>query len=78
MPNEAREDSEYQPHWNELITLQEASKLSALSPTHLRRLVSEGEIWGKKLGRDWFTTEKVIKDYLARDRRPGPKTMTEN
>jgi len=78
MADEDREGSSYQPHWNELVTLHEASKLSGLSPNHLRRLVSEGEIWGEKLGRDWFTTEHSVKKYLARDRRPGPKPKGEN
>ena len=78
MPDEDREDSEYQPRWNELVTLQEAVKLSGLSPNHLRRLVSEGDLWGRKLGRDWFTTEKAVREYLARDRRPGPKPKSES
>jgi hypothetical protein len=62
-----------QPSIDDLITLSEAAKRSELSPNHLRLLVSTGEIWGKKLGRDWFTTEEVVREYLARDRRPGPK-----
>lgn len=78
MPDEGLGDSEYQPRWNELLTLKEAAKLSGLSPNHLRRLVSEGEIWGRKLGRDWFTTELAVNEYLARDRRPGPKGKSEN
>ena len=78
MPDLDRENDEYQPRWNELVTLHEAAKLSGLSPNHLRRLLSEGEIWGKKLGRDWFTTEPAVKKYLARDRRPGPKSKSKN
>ena len=73
MPEDDREEIEYRPRWDELITLQEAAKLSGLSPNHFRRLVSEGEIWGKKLGRDWFTTKHSVKKYLSRNRRPGPK-----
>ena len=73
MPGDVPEESGYRPYWDELISLQEAAKLSGLSQNHLRRLVSEGEIWGRKLGRDWFTTSRVINEYLARDRRPGPK-----
>ena len=73
MPDEERENDEYRPRWDELITLQEATKLSGLSQRHLRLLVSQGELWGKKLGRDWFTTELAVRGYLARDRRPGPK-----
>jgi hypothetical protein len=62
-----------QPSLDELITLNEAAKFSGLSPNHLRLLVSRGDIWGRKLGRDWFTTEKSVRNYLSRDRRPGPK-----
>ena len=62
-----------QPGLNELITLSEAADLSGLSPNHLRLLVSKGVIWGKKLGRNWFTTAQAIKEYLKQDRKPGPK-----
>ncbi len=78
MPDQHQKDDKYQPPWNELVTLHEAAMLSGLSQNHLRHLVSEGEIWGKKLGRDWFTTEHAVKKYLARDRRPGPKPKSEN
>ena len=78
MPGEVQEDSEYQPHWNELITLHEAAKLSELSPNHLRHLVSQGDVWGRKLGRDWFTTELAVKEYLARDSRPGTRFGRKN
>ncbi len=63
-----------QPTLEELITLGKAAELSGLSPPHLRRLVSTGEIWGKKLGRNWFTTAQAVREYLARDRRPGPRS----
>ena len=62
-----------QPGLDELITLSEAAKLSGLSPSHLRLLVSEKEIWGRKLGRNWFTTEQAVREYLARRVKPGPK-----
>ena len=65
--------SEYQPRLNELITLRQAARLSGLSPNHLRLLVGRGDIWGMKIDRYWLTTEKVVREYLARDRRPGPK-----
>jgi len=78
MPDKDREDSEYQPRWNELITLQEAAKFSGLSQNHLRLLASQGEIWAKKLGTNWFTTELAVKDYLALDRRPGPKPKNQS
>lgn len=59
---------------NELITLKEAAKLSGFSYSHMRYLARNGELWAKKMGRDWFTTEQAVLEYMARDRRPGPKT----
>lgn len=62
-----------QPSLDELISLREAAELSGLSTSQLRLLVSRGDIWGVKLGRNWVTTAKVVEEYMARDRRPGPK-----
>ena len=62
-----------QPKLDDLISLEEAAKLSGLTADHLRRLVRQGDLWGKKIGRNWVTTEQAVKEYLARDRRPGPK-----
>ena len=58
---------------NDLISLSEAAKLSGLSHDHLRRLAGQGEFWAKKIGRFWVTTEQAVNEYLARNRRPGPK-----
>lgn len=57
----------------DLISLKEAAAISGLSHDHLRRLAGRGDLWAKKIGRDWLTTEKAVKEYLARKRRPGPK-----
>ena len=61
------------PSLDELITLQEAAKFSGLSASHLRLLVRQGDVWGVKLGHYWLTTPQAVEEYLARDRRPGPK-----
>ena len=63
----------YQPSLDELISLSEAAELSGLSPSHLRLLVSTKEMWGRKLGRNWFTTEAAVREYLTRGVKPGPK-----
>ena len=76
MSNQAKESSQDQPSWDELISLKEAAELSGLSYSHIRYLARNGELSAKKLGRDWFTTEQAVKEYLARDRRPGPKPQT--
>jgi len=62
-----------EPRLSELITLKEAAKLSGFTTRHLRKLATNGEIWAKRLGRNWFTTEKAVREYLARNRKPGPK-----
>jgi len=64
---------ENQPSLDDLITSREAADLSGLSHSHVRLLIRRGDIWGKKKGRDWFTTAQAVREYLARNRRPGPK-----
>ena len=63
-----------QPNIGELITLSEAAELSGFTTRHLRHLAVNGEIWAKKLGRNWFTTAQAVREYLARERKPGPKS----
>ena len=62
---------------SELISLREAAEISGLSHSHLRLLVRRGDIWGKKMGRDWFTSLQAVNIYLSRDRKPGPKPNSE-
>lgn len=62
-----------QPSLDELISLRKAAELSGLSASHLRLLVSRGDIWGIKLGRNWVTTAQAVKEYIAQGRRPGRK-----
>lgn len=62
-----------EPSLDDLVSLREAAQLSGLSASHLRLLVRRGDIWGVKLGHNWVTTAEAVEDYLAQDRRPGPK-----
>ncbi len=73
MPDKRKRVDSLQPSLDELISLADAAELSGLSPVFLRRLVAQRVIWGKKLGRNWFTTAQAVREYLARDRRRGPK-----
>jgi excisionase family DNA binding protein len=66
-------NDDYQPGLEELISLKKAAEVSGLSQDHLRRLAEKGQIWAKKLGRNWVTTEQAVRRYLAHERRPGPK-----
>ena len=63
----------YHPCIDDLILLGEAALISGLSHNHLRYLVSRGDVWGRKLGRDWFTTEQAVKEYISHEHRTGPK-----
>lgn len=62
-----------QPRLDELISLQDAAALSGLSQPHLSLLIRQRKLWGKKIGRNWVTTKQAVREYLARDRKPGPK-----
>ena len=73
MPGSNREKSDDQPRLDELISLREAANMSGLSLGHLGLLIRKGELWGKKIGRNWVTTEQAVREYLAREHRPGPK-----
>jgi hypothetical protein len=70
--NDIDQDKE-QPKIDELISLREASELSGLTHPHLALLIRQGKLWGEKIGRNWVTTEEAVKDYLALDRKRGPK-----
>jgi excisionase family DNA binding protein len=55
----------------EWITTQEAANFSGLSQSHVRYLIRNGLVPGRKLGRDWVTTRRAIEEYLATNPRPG-------
>lgn len=63
---------------SKLITVTDASKIEAvgdsLSTRQIQRLIKDGRMAGIRLGRNYFTTEEAVRDYLRQDRRTGPKT----
>jgi len=56
-----------------LISLAEAAEVCGLSAGYLCQLVRDRVIWGKKIGCNWVTTAEAVAEYLAQDRRPGPR-----
>ena len=58
---------------NILITISEAETISGLSKRHIRLLLEQGRIKGKKIGRDWVTTKEAVDEYLKLGVKPGPK-----
>lgn len=75
MPSEAQELTFLDQVAHKLISVTEASALSGLTTSYIRRLLRQKNVLGVKVGRDWFTTEDAIRTYLAQDRRPGPKSV---
>ena len=75
MPNRSQDEFEdVRPSsFAELIPLSEAADISELSQPHLANLARKKKFWALKMGRNWFTTEAAIREYIARDRKPGPK-----
>jgi excisionase family DNA binding protein len=73
MPDVVNEGNGSESILDNLLSLREAAERCGLSSSHLRLLVRSGDIWGRKLGRNWVTTEQAVNEYLARNPRPGPK-----
>jgi hypothetical protein len=63
-----------EPSIADLITFEEAARLSGFTTRHLRKLASNNQLWARKLGRNWFTTVQAINVYLSADHKPGPKS----
>ena len=64
---------EYEPRLDELMSLSEAAQHTDISASHLRLLVRSGEVWGRKMGRNWVTTKAAVDQYLAQEHKTGPK-----
>lgn len=78
MSNYQTEDDADQPRLDELIPLSQAAEISGLSQPHLALLARQGELKAAKISRNWVTTEAAVQEYLARNRRPGPKPKQED
>jgi len=68
MMNTIQPDREY-------ITTPEASKRSGLSKNYLTLLLRKGTLKGFRLGsaREWFIYTDSLEQFLATDRKSGPK-----
>lgn len=51
-----------------VISLSEASKIYGYHSDYLSSLIRKGEIKGKKIGGNWFTTEEAVKEYLFKQK----------
>jgi hypothetical protein len=48
------------------ISLQEASRICSYSPEYLRLLARQKKIISKRIGRNWYTTEEAVQEYVAK------------
>ena len=73
MPSNPARASSYQPPFEELILVKTAAKRCGLSAGHIRHLIRSGDVWAVKLDIYWYTTEQAVREYLARNIKPGRK-----
>jgi excisionase family DNA binding protein len=57
---------------NEWITTKEAAELTRYHPTHIRWLIREDRIEGRKLGRDWLIDRESLEEYARNMKSLGP------
>ncbi len=64
------------------ITTKEAAKVSDYHPEHIRELLREGKVQGKKFGPIWQVSKTSLLDYLIKmeklGTRRGPKPRLSN
>ena len=58
---------------SEWISVKEAADYTGYTEGHIRYLLREGKLEGRRFGRDWFTTAQALREYLASSPKPGPK-----
>lgn len=63
---------------SEWISVEEAAVYTGYSKRHIRHLLENELVEGKKFGRDWFTTKEALDKYLATNPRPGPTPKNTN
>lgn len=57
----------------EWITTSDAAELSEYHPEHIRRLIRDGTITGKKFGIVWQVSLSSIQEYLEAMKQAGQK-----
>jgi excisionase family DNA binding protein len=62
---------------SEWISVKEAAEYTGYTESHIRHLLRDGLVKGQRFGRDWFTTQKALDEYLATNPRPGPELKSQ-
>lgn len=53
------------PNFPKMYNTDEVSKILCVHKATALKLMSEGSIKSKKIGRSWMATEEAIKDYMT-------------
>ena len=53
-----------------MLTLTEAAVRLGVQPGTLRVQIAKGKLKAKKMGRDWFVSEREVARYAKENRRP--------
>jgi len=56
---------------SEWITTAEAAELTGYHAVHIRRLIRDGHISGKKFGRDWLVNRESAQAYAEKMKELG-------
>jgi hypothetical protein len=59
-----------------LIDTKEASLISAMTESYMRKLVQRGIVKGRKVRRDWLIDRKSLQQFLASEMKVGRPTLS--
>lgn len=62
--------------FDRILSLEEASQRSGISSSWLRRLVDDGRLPAKKVGKTWLVLEEDVDALAAQERPRGPRVKT--
>lgn len=57
----------------ECLTSSQARQQSELSSVYLAQLLRKGTLEGFKIDREWFIYADSLEQFLAKNRKPGPR-----
>ncbi len=61
------------PNLKKVISLSQASKISGYHSDYLSALIRKGEMQGRKIGGNWFTSEEEIRNYIFKQETRNKK-----
>jgi excisionase family DNA binding protein len=59
--------------FDDWLTTEEAAKMSGYHIEYVRRLARSGIVTARKWGHEWMVDRQSFQEYLASEKKPGPK-----